>query len=126
MEVWKISRAVDGERADAVYYSEGAHPDVVAAFDKRLAELVALRCLRLSDLRAEIDRLKDLRRWRPMTEAPIIPRGRMAAVVLVRDHVRGAYGYGYFNGDWLWDGLPSAVPEDMWWTYIPGHEPEEA
>lgn len=72
-------------------------------------------------LQKQVARLKDLRRWRPMSEAPKAP------VVLCcpvgKTSLIGTVAYDLEEQFWEY---PRHAEETRWnWTYIPGQEPKE-
>ena len=75
-------------------------------------------------LEAQIARLEDLRRWRPMTEFPADER---RVLVRLRENHDWFEAWHRSAGSWrvgsyvLGDGSSHA---DQEWTYIPGQEPE--
>lgn len=87
----------------------------------------------VSELSAEIDRLEDLRRWRPMTEAPDVPM-RAPYVVLRGTDANGSWDpqMGIVDGFWAggkWyfsegDRITAGELPRYQWAYIPGQEPE--
>lgn len=105
--------------------------EMVAISTDEYSELLDGYTRAVCELSEEIDRLEDLRRWRPMTEAPDVPA--RAPYVLIREAVGGKHdpANGTMQAMWqsgIWrdsDGERIGARElrCYQWAYIPGQEP---
>jgi hypothetical protein len=82
----------------------------------------------ICELSEEIDRLEDLRRWRPLAEIPSGKSGLGLIVQRADVAVDVAFQGSYIRGQgWLIEGKwVEPADEARWrWTYIPGQEPAQ-
>lgn len=82
----------------------------------------------LDKVLAEVARLEDLRRWRPMSELPRKTSAEHDNRYLGRLSINPSYirpvAYDFEEQEW---GHPRHHEEEAWeWTYIPGQEPTDA